>query len=178
MESVAAGRSVNALTANASRTLPAKNAGSIPGLKQNQRRQKKDKPREPQPPVNLLELDVQSVCDYLEGASFWHTHIQRVYAAAGFEARYVEREEVHPIWQVRLKRTTGELDADPKRARRQLLRILQQRQAGRSIKDFSLLDRRGDKLTVVFIWELGVPGILVPNPAYDQGPDRLLAPWY
>ncbi len=126
--------------------------------------------------MSWQELDVQSVVDFLEGNSFWHTHIQRVYAAAGFEARYVEREEVHPIWQVRLKRTTGELDADPKRARRQLLQILQQHPAGRAIKDFSLLDRRGDKMTVVFIWELGVPGILAPNPDYDQGQARLLAP--
>jgi len=90
---------------------------------------------------------------------YWHQRIKRVLAAAGFVTRRVEREEVHPVWQAWLTRTTFNLDPDTKTATKQIRKILKDGGIKIARDQFCIFDRRGDELKCAFLLDQGVPGV-------------------
>lgn len=101
-----------------------------------------------------------------ENDCYWHGRIQHLFAKAGIATRRIEQMEEHPIWQAWLTRETFALSPDKKTAIRQLRRVL--RDGGLKIvcDEFNIIDRRGDKLRVVFRLEIGAPGTLKPRPPH------------
>ena len=100
-----------------------------------------------------------------ENDCYWHHRIQHLFAEAGIATRRIEREEAHPVWRAWLTRLSFDLDSDTRAAIRQLREIL--RDGGIKVvrDEFNIIDRRGDKLVVVFMLDLGAPGILYRRPA-------------
>ena len=133
-------------------------------------------------PMTLEELDAptsSAAClAMLVGDDYWHGHIRRILAAAGFETRRLEREEAHPIWQAWLTRTTYALADDARTARRQLLFVL--RRGGLQIAqdELTILHRSGDKLRCSFTLDLGKPGVLQPRPFQKGRQTEFLPPQY
>ena len=95
----------------------------------------------------------------LHGDHYWHGRIKRIFAAVGIATRRIEQEEAHPIWQAWLTRERFDLSPDKKMAIRQLRKVL--RDGGIKVvrDEFTILDRRGDKLRCVFLLDLGAPGV-------------------
>lgn len=95
-----------------------------------------------------------------EGNLYWHTRIRNLFADAGIATRRIEKMKEHPIWECWLTRQTFDLHADNQRAIRQLRKIL--RDGGLNVvrDQLNFIDRRGDKLRIVFMLDLGAPGIL------------------
>jgi len=95
---------------------------------------------------------------YGENDCYWHHRIKNLFAEAGIATRRIERMEEHPIWQCWLTRVSFALNPDHKPAIRQLRKIL--RDGGLKVVngEFNIIDRRGDKLRVVFMLDIGSPG--------------------
>lgn len=104
----------------------------------------------------LLKEHIFSV---LEGDDYWHCKLRRAFQSAGFTVGRLQREEPHPIWLAWLTRTKFDLSLDTKKAIRQLRKVL--RDGGIDIvrDEFNIVDRRGDKLRVVFMLAQGTPGV-------------------
>lgn len=99
------------------------------------------------------------IVDTFPEGPYWHRRIKRVLAAAGFATRRIEREEVHPVWQASLTRTTFDLATDNKIATKQLRKILNDGGIKIARDQFCIIERRGDKLQCGFLLDLGVPGV-------------------
>ena len=118
-------------------------------------------------PVEVLDDASKEIVDQMlhgKNDHFWHHHIKRVFAAAGIATRRIERMAEHPIWQAWLTRETFDLSPDKKLAIRQLRKILCEGSLKVAHDEFSIIDRRGDKLRVVFMLDLGGGGILQRRP--------------
>jgi hypothetical protein len=119
------------------------------------------------PPVDsdagLTNLILQMLC----GDQYWHDRIRHILAEAGIATRRIEREEAHPVWQAWLTRVSFDLDGDNRVAARQLRGVLAR--SGIKIKrdEFTITDRRGDKIRCAFMLELGAPGVWQPRPRRD-----------
>jgi hypothetical protein len=117
------------------------------------------------PTVPIADLDAppsQAQCVAMlrgENDLFWHGRISRLFAEAGFEARYMERDESPPIWRVALTRTTFELAPDNHSAVEQLRNVLRRGNIKVPCDTFHIVDRRGNDLNIVFMKELGAPGL-------------------
>jgi len=135
-------------------------------MKCKQRKRKSTCPSRTLPVEVLDDASKERVFQMLQGENdhFWHHDIRRVFAAAGIATRRIERMEEHPIWQAWLTRETFDLSPDKKLAIRQLRKILREGSLKVAHDEFSIIDRRGDKLRVVFMLELGAPGILQRRP--------------
>jgi len=101
----------------------------------------------------------EHIFQVLEGDDYWHDRIRRILGDAGIATRRLEREEAHPIWQAWLTRISFDLDADNKRAIRQLRKVLADGGLEVVRDEFNIIDRRGDKLRCVFILALGSAGV-------------------
>jgi len=112
----------------------------------------------PGPPY--VTRQINHVLETLTDGPYWHQRIKGILAAAGFAARRLEREEVHPIWQAWLTRATFDLSPDTKTAIKQLHQVLKDGGINIARDEFNIIDRRGDKLRCVFLLDLGVPGVL------------------
>ena len=101
----------------------------------------------------------EHIFSVLEGDDYWHCKLKRAFGSAGFTVGRLQREEAHPIWLGWLTRTTFDLSLDPKKAIRQLRKVL--RDGGINVvrDEFNIIDRRGDKLRVVFMLAQGTPGV-------------------
>ena len=93
-----------------------------------------------------------------ENDLFWHDRINRLFAEAGFETRNILREEVAGIWRVGLTRMTFQLAPDNDSASEQLRNVLLRGNIKVLRGQFTIADRRGNNLNVVFMQELGAPG--------------------
>ena len=99
------------------------------------------------------------IVETLPDGPYWHRRIKLVLAAAGIATRRIEREEVHPVWQAWLTRTTFNLDPDTKTATKQIRKILKDGGIKIARDELNIIDRRGDKLKCAFLLDLGVPGV-------------------
>lgn len=122
----------------------------MPNLPKNQ-----PLPEDVNDPVVLME----HVYRVVEGDDYWHDRIKCALATAGFSATRLQREPEHPVWLAWLTRTTFDLSPDHKTAIRQLRKALVQGGIKVVRNEFTIIDRRGDKLRCVFVLDLGAPGI-------------------
>jgi len=133
------------------------------------------KTRKSSTPIAILDDPVsQAHCVALlrgENDLFWHRRIKSLFAEAGFETRFMVREEAHAVWRVALTRTTFNLAPDNDSAVKQLRKVLLQGSIKVERGVFSITDRRGNNLNIVFVQELGAPGFLQGRlrPAKKQG---------
>ena len=106
-----------------------------------------------------------------EGSLYWHDRIQRIFAAAGFETRRIEREEHHPVWQIWLTRETFNLAPDTDTVARQLRTVLCRGGLPIRSHELTVTDYRKNKLRAVFMFYCGSPGVWNgrPLPAKKQG---------
>jgi hypothetical protein len=70
---------------------------------------------------NLLK---RAVYKCMSDGSYHHDRFRRVFLAAGFEVRHVERDECHPVWKIKLVRGAFELSREHVEAARQIRRLL------------------------------------------------------
>jgi len=126
-------------------------------------------PRATKRPRRLSHADLDApstdrIIQMLQGENdlYWHRRIKHLFAVVGIATRRIERMEEHPVWQAWLTRTRFDLAPDNQTAIQQLRKIL--RDGGLKIKrdEFSISDRRGDQLHVVFMHDVGAPGVLQP----------------
>lgn len=119
------------------------------------------------PKLSTEDLDspsTDSIIQMLQGENdlYWHRRIKHLFAVVGIATRRIQRMEEHPVWQAWLTRTRFDLAADDRTAIQQLRKIL--RDGGLKIArdEFSISDRRGNKLRVEFMLDVGAPGVLQP----------------
>ncbi|HEY5911357.1 MAG TPA: hypothetical protein VJA21_12210 [Verrucomicrobiae bacterium] len=101
------------------------------------------------------------VIDMLHGDDlYYHQRVKRVLSQAGFKVSRVEREEVHPIWHLWLKRGSFPVEKDNALASRQVRQVL--KKSGLKVKpdEFRVLRQDGDRLRCVFMFTWGAPGTL------------------
>ena len=93
-----------------------------------------------------------------ENDCYWHHRIRTLFAEAGIATRRIQRMQEHAIWQCWLTRVSLDPNSVPKLAIRQLRKIL--RDGGLKVAngEFNIIDRRGDKLRVVFMLDIGSSG--------------------
>jgi len=60
----------------------------------------------------------------LSDSSYFHYRFKQVFLTAGFEVRHVERNDCHPVWQVKLVRGACVLSRQSVEAARQIVRLL------------------------------------------------------
>src|SRR5512138_1212190 len=103
---------------------------------------------------------MDAVLQMLHGDDYWHHRVKRVLTEAGFQVSSIEREEVHPIWHLRMKRGSFPVERDNTLASRQVRRVL--KKSGLRVKpdEFRVLRQDGDRLRCVFLMNLGVPGVV------------------
>ena len=96
----------------------------------------------------------------LDGDDYWQYRFRRVLSKAGFSVRCIEREEVHPIWVIRLKRGSFDLSVDNRVASRQIRRVLAKSGIKVRAGELNVIEQRGDRLRCVFILSCGRAGFL------------------
>jgi hypothetical protein len=103
---------------------------------------------------------VDDVVRMLHGDDYWHHRVKRVLTEAGFQVASIEKEDVHPIWHLRMKRGAFPVERDNTLASRQVRRVL--KRSGLNVRpdEFRVLRQDGDRLRCVFLLDLGVPGML------------------
>jgi len=118
------------------------------------RQQKTTLNHEPNPlPPEILDTvpSLDAIADVLEDERFWPARIEHILAIAGFNVMRIEREEAHPVWIMKLTRTTFELSADRPAAAKQIRKLLVEGGIKIERGEFNIIDWRGDKLRCVFV---------------------------
>lgn len=117
----------------------------------------------------LEDLDAASTSLVLEmlhapNDLYWHHRIKNLFADVGLATRRIEHEPHHPVWRVWLTREHFALAPDNDTAIKQLRKIL--RDGGLKVvnKELNVIDRRGDKFVIVFLLDIGSPGIVYRRP--------------
>ena len=107
----------------------------------------------PEIPLDVLDalpsLDV--LVNMLEGVRFWPARIEQILEGVGLKVTHIEREEAHPVWLMKLTRTSFALAADQPTAAKQIRKVLVKGGIKIGRGEFNIIDRRGDKLRCVFV---------------------------
>ncbi len=83
--------------------------------------------------------------------------IKDALSKAGFDVRNIQKHGVHDCWEVRMRRGTATLAAQPREAARQVRRVLTE--AGVYVeRDAISLDRSGERIHIAFIYDGGQEG--------------------
>ena len=87
-----------------------------------------------------------------------HERIKEALAKAGFDVRSIQKHWFHDCWEVRMRRGTAHLAAQPREAVRQVRRVLAD--AGVDVeRDAISLDRSGERIHVAFVYDGGQEGV-------------------
>jgi len=93
----------------------------------------------------------RAVYKCLSDSSYYHFRFRQVFLAAGFQVLQVERNECHPVWQVKLVRGTCVLPHQSVEAARQIGRLLKSN--GLSVAQNALsVVLNGNRVTCSFVF--------------------------
>ena len=85
----------------------------------------------------------------------WRRRVKSAFAKAGFEVRKLMRERHHrSVWVAHLVRRTAVLASDKSLAARQIRKAVVRGGIKIGSGEFSIIDRRGDRLTCAFVFEV------------------------
>jgi hypothetical protein len=110
-------------------------------------------------PVTSAACDVEWARQYFLEVCWQPAHIviKEALSKAGFEVRNIQKHGLHHCWEVRMRRGTATLAAQPREAVRQVRRVLAD--AGVNVeRDAISLDRSGERIHVAFIYDGGQEG--------------------
>jgi hypothetical protein len=96
----------------------------------------------------------RAVFKCMSDGSFYHFRFRQVFLTAGFEVRHVERNECHPVWQIKLLRGAFGLSHQSVEAARQIGRLLKANGLPVERNAISVI-LSGDRVTCSFVFADG-----------------------